>query len=65
MSGAVPWFGEVLRGLPVLRDGHWAAPETPGLGIEIDEDVAARHPYAPEIQHAAHAVLPDGTVVDW
>ena len=47
MSGAVPWFGEVLRGLPVMRDGAWAIPEVPGLGIEIDEVVAARHPYAP------------------
>ena len=65
MSGAVPWFGEVLRGLPTLQDGHWAAPEAPGLGVEIDEDVAARHPYAPEVQHAANAVLPDGTIVDW
>ena len=65
MSGAVPWFGEVLSGLPIMRDGYWGVPEAPGLGIEIDEAVAARHPYAPEVQHAAHAVLPDGTVVDW
>ena len=65
MSGAVPWFGEVLQGLPTLNDGHWAVPERPGLGIEIDEAVAARHPYAPEVQHAANAVMPDGTVVDW
>jgi galactonate dehydratase len=65
MSGAVPWFHEVLRGLPVLRDGHWSVPELPGLGIEIDEAVAARHPYQPEVQSAADAVLPDGTVVDW
>jgi galactonate dehydratase len=65
MSGAVPWFGEVLHGLPTLRDGHWAVPELPGLGVEIDEAVAARHPYQPEVQHAANAMLPDGTVVDW
>jgi galactonate dehydratase len=65
MSGAVPWFGEVVTGLPVLRDGHWDAPDLPGLGIEIDEAVAARHPFKPEPQLAADAVLPDGTVVDW
>ncbi len=65
MSGAVPWFGEVLHGLPALHEGHWAVPEKPGLGIEIDEAVAARHPYQPEVQHAAHAMLSDGTVVDW
>jgi galactonate dehydratase len=65
MSGAVPWFGEVLRGLPELRDGHWAAPQSPGLGIEIDEAAALRHPYEPEVQSASAAVLRDGTVVDW
>jgi galactonate dehydratase len=65
MSGAVPWFGEVLRGLPRLVEGHWALPEKPGLGVEIDEGVAARHPYQPEIQHARAAVLADGAVVDW
>ena len=46
-------------------EGHWEVPERPGLGIEIAEDVAARHPYRPEVQHAAAAVLPDGTIVDW
>ena len=65
MSGAVPWFAEVVRGLPTLQDGHWGLPEHPGLGIEIDESVAARHPYQPEPQQATAAVLPDGTVVDW
>jgi galactonate dehydratase len=31
-----------------MRDGVWAVPETAGLGIEIDEAAAARHPFAPE-----------------
>jgi len=65
MSGAVPWFGEVLQGLPQLTEGYWALPEKPGLGIEINEAVAARHPFQPEVQQARAAVLPDGTVVDW
>jgi galactonate dehydratase len=65
MSGAVPWFGEVLEGLPRLTEGYWAVPEKPGLGIEIDEAVAARHPYRPEVQQARAATLADGTVVDW
>ncbi|MFN3273280.1 MAG: hypothetical protein ACK41U_01260 [Paracoccus sp. (in: a-proteobacteria)] len=26
---------------------------------------ARRHPVPPEVLHAAHAVLPDGTIVDW
>jgi galactonate dehydratase len=65
MSGAVPWFDEVLCGLPELVDGHWGVPDRPGLGVEIDEAVAARYPFQPETQHAIRAVLPDGTVVDW
>ena len=56
---------EVLQGLPRLTAGYWAVPEKPGLGIEIDEAVAARHPFQPEVQQARAAVLPDGTVVDW
>jgi galactonate dehydratase len=35
------------------------------VGIEVDEDVAARHPFQQEVLHTANAVLSDGTVVDW
>ena len=65
MSGAVPWYHEVVDG-PVKRiDGAWQVPEAPGLGVEVNEAACARHPYAPEVQHATRAVLADGTVVDW
>jgi len=65
MSGAVPWYDEVLQG-PIRRvDGHWQVPEAPGLGVEIDEAAAARHPFRQEILAARDAALPDGTVVDW
>lgn len=40
-------------------------PEAPGLSVEVDAAEAARHPYAPEVQHATNAMLPDGTIVDW
>jgi galactonate dehydratase len=65
MAGAVPWYGEVLRGPIQMRDGFWQVPEAPGLGIEIDEAAAARHPFKQEIMAATEAVLDDGTVVDW
>lgn len=65
MSGAVPWFGEVVSGLPQLIEGSWHKPEGAGLGLEVNEAVAARHPIAPEVLHATHAVLEDGTIVDW
>lgn len=66
MSGAVPWFDDVVEDSPlVMRDGHWPVPERPGLGVEINEAEADRHPFAQEVLHATNAVLDDGTVVDW
>lgn len=65
MVGAVPWYHEVVRGPIRMVDGCWQVPEGPGLGIEVDERAAARHPFAQEVLHTANAVLPDGTVVDW
>jgi galactonate dehydratase len=65
MTGAVPWYDEVVHG-PIRRvNGAWQIPEAPGLGVTVDEEVCAAHPFEPEVQHATHAVLPDGTVVDW
>ena len=40
-------------------------PDRPGLGVEIDEKVIAKHPFKQEVMHAGHAVLDDGTIVDW
>lgn len=65
MVGAVPWYEEVVRG-PIRRiDGHWQVPEVQGLGIEVDEAICAKHPYAPEILLTQNAVVSDGTIVDW
>jgi galactonate dehydratase len=65
MSGAVPWYDDVVDG-PVVRDGsYWQVPDAAGLGVEVNEKVCEAHPFAPEVQHATHAVLDDGTVVDW
>jgi len=65
MTGAVPWYDDVVQG-PVQRvDGAWLVPTAPGLGVDLDESVAAAHPVLPEVQHARNAVMPDGTVVDW
>jgi galactonate dehydratase len=65
MSGAVPWYDDVVR-TPMRREGnHWLVPDEPGLGVEVDEREAAKHPYEPEVAASAAAVLADGTVVDW
>ena len=65
MSGAVPWYDDVVT-VPMKRTGSaWAVPEAPGLGVEVDEREAAKHPFKQEVIHTASALLPDGTVVDW
>ena len=65
MVGAVPWYFDVVDGPIRMVDGHWQVPEKPGLGIEVDEAVAAKHPFAQEVMHATNAVMEDGTIVDW
>ena len=65
MTGAVPWYADVGDS-PVKRtDSYWEVPQRPGLGVEINEAQAIKHPYKPEVQHATSAVLADGTIVDW
>ncbi len=65
MSGAVPWYDDVVA-TPMRRVGNaWQVPDSPGLGVEINEREAARHPFKQEVMHAAGAVLDDGTIVDW
>ena len=65
MSGAVPWYHDVVHG-PIRRvDGYWQIPDQPGLGVEVDEKEIAKHPFKQEVMHAGHAMLDDGTVVDW
>ena len=65
MSGAVPWYDDVVS-TPMRRVGSaWQIPHGPGLGVEINEVEAAKHPFKPEVMHTLSAVLGDGTIVDW
>lgn len=66
MVGAVPWYDDVVLRTPVkMTDGCWSIPETPGLGIEINEKEAGRHPFKQEPIHPENARVSDGTIVDW
>jgi galactonate dehydratase len=66
MVGAVPWYDAVVQQSPIKRNaGYWAVPDAPGLGIEIDEAEAARHPFQEESLQTKNAVLSDGLIVDW
>ncbi|WP_136660478.1 enolase C-terminal domain-like protein [Nitratireductor sp. XY-223] len=66
MSGAVPWFNDVVSRNPInMIDGYWEIPAGPGLGIEIDEREAEKHPFQAESLETKNAVMADGTIVDW
>jgi galactonate dehydratase len=64
--GIVPWFHEICSVHPLqLKDHSWMVPEAPGLGIEIDEAAAAKHPFEQEIIPAITSVLADGRIANW
>ncbi len=63
ISNDVPWRYDVVDSEHQVRDGYIAIPSRPGLGIDVNEREAARHPWQPElVQRYFHA---DGSVADW
>jgi galactonate dehydratase len=59
----VPWREEVVLNPVEVVDGRVGLPTRPGLGIEVNEEAAARHPFAPEILMQPYHR--DGSVADW
>jgi galactonate dehydratase len=54
LEGILDWRGfqaEILKQPLVWEDGYVMPPDAPGLGVELDEDVAARHPYEGDDLH--------------
>ena len=54
LEGIERWDGfhaEILKTPIQWEDGYVIPPTAPGLGVEIDEDVAAAHPYAGDALH--------------
>jgi galactonate dehydratase len=43
----VPWRNDLVCGWNPIRQGEFILSDRPGLGLEIDEDVVAEHPYLP------------------
>ncbi len=54
---------EVLPGAPELVDGYLLPSEAPGLGVDVDEKLAAQFPY--ERAYLPTVRLTDGSVHDW
>lgn len=41
----VPWRNSLVRGWNPIKNGEFFLDDTPGLGLELDDEVIAQHPY--------------------
>jgi len=59
----VPWRNDVIMPPLDVSRGVTRVPSGPGLGIEINEQEAAKHPFQPEV--TMPRFRRDGSVADW
>jgi galactonate dehydratase len=64
MLGDVPWRFDVVQTNLRSEQGHWLPLEEPGLGVEVNEEEARKHPFQQEVleQMIFHS---DGSVAEW
>jgi galactonate dehydratase len=61
--GHAPWVEELFEGNgPQIKNGYAELPVRPGLGVTLNEKVAAAHPYKP-VNRPGYR-FPDGSVTD-
>jgi galactonate dehydratase len=65
MLSDVPWRWDVVRHSLRGEGGYWMPSDAPGLGIEVDETAAAKHPFRQETIHANTVRAHDGAILDW
>jgi galactonate dehydratase len=63
MRSDVPWRDEIVHGVPAIANGYVLPPTAAGIGVEIDEIAAAKHPYQPA--RPVQWFHDDGSVADW
>jgi mannonate dehydratase len=56
-----PLAYDMFPGMPVVRHGHMYGNDRPGLGIDIDEKLAAKYPCTDIVEQWTQTRLPDGT----
>jgi len=61
----VPWRWDVVRSSLKTENGYWLPTQAPGLGIEVDEEQARKHPFQQEVMHSTTIRAQDGAVLDW
>lgn len=59
----VPWRNDIVIPPITMNGGVTSPPSLPGLGIDINEKEAAKHPFQPEV--TMEAFHRDGSVADW
>ncbi len=57
------WVSEVVLHPPKVEQGHLIPGDTPGLGIDLDEEAAAAHPFRDG--EPPHLRRTDGSVTEW
>jgi mannonate dehydratase len=62
-SGYTARTHEVFRPAFTFSDGHLHPGDTPGIGVDLDEELAAAHPY--QAAYLPVNRLQDGTLHDW
>jgi len=65
MVGDVPWRWDVVQHELKTRNGYWLPPTAPGLGIEVNEKEAAKHPFQQEMNIISEAQAEDGAILDF
>jgi galactonate dehydratase len=63
ITNDVPWRNEVLDYPIEVHEGYVSIPDRPGLGIDVNEKEAAKHPY--QLEKMQRYFHPDGSVADW
>jgi galactonate dehydratase len=65
MLSDVPWRFDVVQHSLRSEGGYWMPSNAPGLGIEVDEEAAKKHPFQQETIHATTVRAHDGAILDW
>lgn len=61
----VPWRWDVVQHDLKTEGGYWLKPDAPGLGIDVNEKEASKHPFKQEPLSNVQAHAQDGAVLDW
>ena len=59
-----PVMYEVFPGMPYAKNGYLYVNDSPGFGIDINEDLAAKYPIKTKVTEWTQTRLPDGTLVN-